>query len=49
MLSGNIFAETAKDDVMAAEKPTALMERVTKQRAMNTVPSDTLSRNLQNK
>lgn len=49
MLSGKTFAETAKDDVTAAEKPTAFMLRVIKQSTMKTVPSDTWSRNLQNK
>lgn len=49
MLLGKTFAKTAKDDVTAAEKPIAFMHRVIKQSTMKTVPSDTWSRNLQNK
>lgn len=47
MLSGKTFAETAKDDVTAAEKPIAFTHRVIKQSMMKIVPSDTWSRNLQ--
>ncbi len=49
MLLGKTFAKTAKDDVTAAENPIAFMHRVIKQSTMKTVPSDTWSRNLQNK
>lgn len=49
ILSGNTFADTAKDDVTAPAKPTAFTDLMIKQRTMKMVPSGALSRNLHNR
>lgn len=48
-LFGNIFAVKAKEEVIAAAKPTASMDLTTKHRVMKAGPAGTLSRSLRGK